>query len=75
MTVRNPLTDDDAEPMGEYPCLPAKSGVAAILAAADKATQRITDHEAFVRDLWQFCEGKHVIGVVEIRNLMASHHV
>jgi hypothetical protein len=75
MTMTNPLAADDDGPLGEYPDIPARSGVTAVLNAADKATEHALNLQSFVHDLWKFCEGKHVVGVVEIRNLMANHHV
>lgn len=73
MKMANPLDDDG--PVGEYPDLPARSGVTAVVDAANKATEHVSNLEAFVRDLWKVCEGRVSLPVGEIRNLMASHHV
>ena len=74
MTMTNPLVDDDG-PLGEYPDIPARSGVTAVLGAANAAVEKISNLESFVRDLWKACESRNALSVTEIRDLMASHHV
>lgn len=71
-TVNNPLADG---PVGEYPDLPPRSGVDVVLDACDRATSHTSNLQNFVNDLRAFIEGKHVVGAVEIRNLLESHHV
>jgi hypothetical protein len=73
--------DDDMQPMGEDPGLPPyarRSGAAAVfnaLAATDAAVKHAENLQAAVNDIRTYCDGKHTVGAVEIRNLLESHHV
>lgn len=75
------LVADDTEPdalLGENPCLPSRSGAAAVLDACktiDAAAQHTRNLQAAVDDIRTFIDGRHTIGAVEIRHLLESHHV
>lgn len=80
--MNNPLNDDEAGPVGEYPDVPSRSGVTAVLKAADAvtaATTARTDRERnlqrAVDDVRTWCHGKDTVATVEITNIIRSHHV
>lgn len=80
--MNNPLIDDEPGPVGEYPDVPARSGVTAVLKAADAVTAATTvrsDRErrlqSAIDDIRVWCHGKHTIGAVEITRIIESHHV
>lgn len=78
----NPLAEDESGPVGEYPDVPARSGVTAVLKAADAvaaATTGRSDRECALQsaidDIRTWCRGKHTVGAIEITNILESHHV
>lgn len=81
--MKNPLAEDVAEPVGEYPGVPARSGVTAVLKAADAVaaataparSDREQELQRTVDDIRTWCHGKHTVGAVEILNIIGSHHV
>ncbi|AII28205.1 hypothetical protein VC74_gp65 [Mycobacterium phage Sparky] len=78
--MNNPLAEDDSEdePHGEYPDLPARSGVTAVLRAADAITaadEHARNLQAAVSDIRIWCSRKHTVGAIEILNILKSHHV
>ncbi len=79
----NPLADDPG-PIGEYPDVPPRSGVEAVLNAANAAASATavpvrSDHERNLQnaidDIRTWCHGKHAVGAIEITNIIRSHHV
>lgn len=73
--LHNPL-GEAAEPVGEYPDLPARSGVTALLNAADTISMtanELESHRAAVDEIKAYCDGRHVVGAVEIRNILQKH--
>jgi len=61
------------EPMGEHPEVPRRSGVAAVLGAADEMVDKLRRYEDCISNLRIWCHGKHTVGAVEITNIIASH--
>lgn len=80
--MNNPLIDDESGPVGEYPDVPARSGVTAVLKAADAvaaATTVRSDRErelqSAIDDIRVWCHGKDTVAAVEITNIIETHHV
>lgn len=78
--MNNPLNqdDNDDEPHGEYPDLPARCGVTAVLKAANAFTaadEHARNLQAAVSDIRTWCSRKHTVGAIEILNILKSHHV
>lgn len=81
--MNNPLTDDDPGPVGEYPDLPARSGVTAVLKAADAVaaatapvrSDREQELQRTVDDIRTWCHGKTAVSTEGILNIIRSHHV
>ena len=79
--MNNPLADDEPGPVGEYPDVPARSGVTALLAAtaaADKAAEHARNLQRAIDDIRIWCHGYGLTGaapVQEILNIIRSHHV
>lgn len=78
----NPLADETG-PVGEYPEVPPRSGVEAVLNAANAITTAMppvrSDHErnlqGAIDDVRTWCHGKDTVATVEITNIIRSHHV
>ena len=81
--MKNPLSEEVAEPVGEYPEVPARSGVTAVLKAADSVaaatapvrSDRERNLQSAIDDIRTWCHGKKTVGAVEITNIIRSHHV
>jgi hypothetical protein len=83
--VNNPLIDDESGPVGEYPDVPARSGVTAVLKAADAVTAAAAGHsdrelklQRAIDDVRVWCQGygpKGSVPAEEILNIIESHRV
>ena len=80
--MNNPLNDDEAGPVGEYPDVPSRSGVTAVLKAADAVTAATTvrsdkelNLQRAIDDIRIWCHGKHTVGAIEITNIIRSYHL
>lgn len=72
--MNNPLAEV-AEPVGEYPDVPARSGAAALMDAANEQGTRYRNLQNAIGDVRTWCHGKHLVGAREILNIIESHHV
>lgn len=80
----NPLADEPG-PIGEYPDVPPRSGVEAVLNAANAnaasaaavpvRSDRERNLQSAIDDIRIWCHGKDTVGAIEITNIIRSHHV
>lgn len=55
--------------------IPARSGVHAVIGAADRVLEHSLNLQAAIDDIRALCDMRQTIGNGEIRNLLESHHV
>lgn len=80
--MNNPLADDEPGPVGEYPDVPARSGVTAVLKAARAVAAATTvrsdrerDLQNAIDDIRTWCHGKTAVSTEGILNIIGSHHI